>query len=156
MKKLALILATLLIGMISMGQTVYEQKSSVTQYMDVAGGTYYWYAGTDATTITQADTLRAYTFAVASVDVLKQYVKIKLVENSGTAAVDVKLQGKYFWDDSYSDILTASYAGTGADTTIYLDGSTAKHYRFYKILLDGDGSGTFNVTLNKAELQLYK
>jgi hypothetical protein len=157
MKKLALILATMLIGMISMGQTVYEKKGDVSAYMDISENQTYWYSGTDATTITQADTLRSYTFGLdKTVDVLKQYVRIKLVENSGTAGVEVKLQGKHFWDESYTDILTATYTGDGADTTILFDGSTAKHYRFYKILLDGISDSTFNVTLNKAELQFYK
>lgn len=156
MKKLALILVSLLIGLISMGQTVSEKSGSVTQVLDAPNGVTYWYSSTDANIITQADTLVAYTFGVKSVDALKQFAKVTLTENSGTAGVAVSLLGKEFWDEAYTSITSVSYKGGGSDTTIYLDGSSAKHDRFYKVLIDGVSDSTFNVTVNKVELQLYK
>lgn len=145
--------------MISMGQTVKQTKSTIgsDQYLDIAENETYWYRASSSDVVTQADTLLSWTIGVDNMyDQLKQYVQIKLTENSGTAAVNVKFQGKTFWDDSFTDLLDVTYAGTGTDTTIIFDGSTAKHYRFYKVLLDGDGTGTFNVTATKQEVKFYK
>jgi len=154
MRKLVLVLVSLLIGMVSMGQTVSNQKSALTKYLDVSKNVTYWYKSADV--ITQTDTLRNYTLGIGnSVDALKQNVRVKLTENSGTGAVTVKFQGKVFVDDTYTDLLSATYDGTGSDTTIVFDGTAAHEYRFYNIQLDGDGSGTFNVTA-KSEVTFYK
>lgn len=156
MKRLAIILVGLLIGMVSIGQTVSEKSGSVTQVLDAPNGVTYWYSGTDADIVTQADTLVAYTFGVKSLDALKQYVMVTLTENSGASGIVVSLLGKEFWDQSYTSITSATYHGGGSDTTILLDGSSAKHDRFYKILIDGVSDSTFNTTVNKIELQVYK
>lgn len=142
--------------MISMGQTVKQQKSTIGSgnYLDVAESESYWYK--TGLVVTDSDTLQAFVLGTDNnIDALKQYVRIKITEVSGTAAVDVKVQGKVFWDESYTDLLSTSYTGTGTDTTIVFDGTTAKNYRFWKVLLDGDSSGTFN-TSTKAEVKFYK
>lgn len=155
MKRVLLLLVGIVFVSVSFGQSVREKRNSVTQYMDVSDNVTYWYKTN--VTVTETDTLAAYTFGVDNLyDELKQYLSVKLTENSGTAAVNVKFQGKYFWDDTWTDLKDATYAGTGTDTTILFDGSTAKHYRFYRLLLDGDGTGTFDVTMSKSELQFYK
>ena len=154
MKKLALILATLLIGMVSMAQSV--SRSTADYILDFERG-YVYFQAPSVDDITQADTLRSFVIAPENkLDAFKQYASVKLTENSGTAAVDVKWQGKYFYGDSWADISTATYTGTGSDTTIVFDASTANHYRFYRLLLDGDGTGTFDVSLTNAEVQFYK
>ena len=155
MRKLIFILAALLIGMVSIGQSVKTQKNVLTKTLDISKeDTYYMKTNV---VVTETDTLKAYTLGINNNhDALKQNFRIKLIENSGTAAIDVKLQAKVFWDDAYTDLLSTTYTGTGSDTTILFDGSTAHEYRFYKILLDGDGTGTFNVTLDKAEIKFYK
>ncbi len=152
--KYVFILAALLIGMASMGQSVKTQENVLNKMLDVADEvTYYQWSNI---VVTQADTLKSCTIGLNNNhDALKQNARIKLTENSGTAVVTVKVQAKVFWDDSYTDLLDVTYAGTGSDTTIVLDGTSAHEYRFYKILLDGDGSGTFNVTA-KSEINFYK
>lgn len=145
--------------MISMGQTVRQQKSTIgsDNYLDIAENETYWYRASSSDVVTQTDTLKAWILGVDHLyDQLKQYVQVKLTENSGTAAVNVKFQGKTFWDDAWVDLLDVTYAGTGTDTTIIFDGGTAKHYRFYRELIDGDGTGTFNVTVTKSEVKFYK
>lgn len=153
MKKLLFISVALLIGMVSMGQSVKSQKSALTKYLDVLKGESY-FMKTDV--ITETDTLGAYTIGLDNnIDAMKQYAVIEITENSGTAVVNVKVQAKVFVDDTYTDLLDVTYNGAGSDTTIILDGTTAHEYRFYKILLDGDGSGTFNTT-TKSEIKFYK
>jgi hypothetical protein len=143
----------LVIGMVSMGQSVKSQKSALTQYLDVIKGQSY-FMKTDV--ITQTDTLGAYTIGLDNMlDAMKHYAVIELTENTGTAGVNVKLQAKVFIDDTYTDILDVTYVGTGADTTIISDGTTANEYRFYKILLDGVSDSTFNVS-SKAEIKFYR
>lgn len=152
--KLIITAVALLIGMVSMGQSVKTQKSALTQTLDISKEQSYFGKLTDV--ITQADTLRNYTIGIdKSPNALKQYARIKLTENSGTAVVNVKVQGKVFWDEAYTDLLDVTYAGTGSDTTIVFDGTTAHEMQFFNILLDGDGSGTFNVTA-KSEIKFYK
>lgn len=154
MKKLIFLVAALVIGMVSMGQSIKSQKNVVSKVLDVQEGEHYY--GNFGDVITETDTLGVYTIALDNnIDAMKQYARIKLTENSGTALVDVKVQGKVFVDDTYTDLLSVSYAGTGSDTTIVLDGTSAHEYRFYKILLDGDGTGTFNVTA-QSEITFYK
>lgn len=154
MKRYIFLLAALLIGMVSMGQSVKSQRSALTKVLDVSEAECYY--GKFGEVVTETDTLAAFTIGLDnSVDALKQYARIKIVENSGTAAVNVKVQAKVFVDDSYSDLLDVTYTGTGSDTTIVLDGTTAHEYRFYKILLDGDGTGTFNTTI-QSEIKFYK
>lgn len=154
MKKLVFILAALLIGMVSMGQSVKTQKNLVDVVLDIGDNDSYFSKLSDV--ITQTDTLKSYVIGVDnSPNALKQYVRVKLTENSGTAVVNVKVQGKVFWDESYTDLADVDYTGTGSDTTIVFDGTSAHEMQWYKILIDGDGSGTFNVTA-KSEIKLYK
>lgn len=157
MKKVLFLVASLLIGMITMAQSVKQEKSNLNAYLDVADQDVYWYRASAADVVTQADTLKSWVLGVDNkVDALKQYMQVKLTENSGTAGVVVKLQGKYFWGDSWTDISSATYAGAGSDTTIIFDVSSANHYRFYRELIDGISDSTFNVTVTKSELQFYK
>ena len=154
MKKLFLILISFAFIAVSFGQTVKSQNSALTKRLDVSDNVTYWYKTGDV--LTQADTLRNYYLGIDNNhDSLKQYARIKIVENSGTADLAVKVQGKVMKDEAWTDLLSTSYSGTGSDTTIVLDGTTAKNFRFYNILLDGNGAGTFNVTV-KSEIKFYK
>ena len=155
MRKLALLVSMLLIGMISIGQTVKQTKSTIgsDNYLNVAEDETYW--NKTGIVVTETDTLAAYELGIDdNIDALKQYVRVKVVENSGTIGLNVKFQGKVFWDETYTDLKSVTYGG-GADTTILFDGSTAKNYRFYKVLLDGVSDSTFNATV-KAEVKFYK
>lgn len=160
MKKLILLLASVLIGMVSMAQSVSALKNTVNVYfkMNDKTETYWDRAKPAQDTINQADTLWSYTFGVDHLtDATKQYVKVVLDSISGTPLTTVTWQGKYFWDDaSWADITSASWYGTTSDTTLLLDQSTAKHYRFYRLLHDGNGTGTFKYSIREQQVQVYK
>jgi len=156
MKKLILVLVSVLIGMVSMGQVV--KNTAVNKVMDLNKNETYWYRQNIASdTVNQTDTTWSYTFGVNNLyDAVKQYVVVKLDSVSGTPLTTVALSGKVFWDDAWTSITTAAWAGTTGDTTLILDQSTAKHFRFYKLSHDGDGTGTFKYSITKQELQIYK
>lgn len=156
MKRILVLIVSIFIAFIGYGQTV--SSSSVTKKLDLNQNETYWFReGVAADTINQSDTTWAYTFGVNNLfDAVKQYVVVKLDSVSGTPLTTVALSGKVFWDDSWTSITTASWYGTSSDTTLILDQSTAKHYRFYKLSHDGDGTGTFKYSISKSELQIYK
>lgn len=153
-------LASLLVGMIGMAQTVNSLKNTTNVYLTMEPETEtYWYRAKPAPdTVSTADTLWAYTFGLDHVtDPTKQYLKIDLDSVSGTPAVTVYWQGKYFWDDaSWTAISNATWYGSTADTTILIDQSTAKHFRFYRLLHDGVGDSTFKYSIAKQQVQFYK
>ena len=158
MKKLLFVLVTLLIGFVSMAQTVTQAASTYTTKLDPkANVTYFRHIGTVADTMGVADSSWTYTVGVNNVlDALKQEVRVKLDEVSGTGKVAFKLKGKTFVQDSWTTITTVNYKGGGSDTTFYLNNATAKPYRFYQIEADVDAKTAQKLKVLEFEFSLYK
>ncbi|MCK5139019.1 MAG: hypothetical protein KAQ85_04180 [Thermodesulfovibrionia bacterium] len=160
MKRFIIIFISLLLAGVSYGQSVKSLKNTVNVYRDLSEteNTYWFRTKPAADTINQTDTIWSYTFGIDNLyDQNKQYLKIVLDSISGTPLTTITWQGKYFWDDAaWTTVSTVTWSGTTADTTLLIDQSTAKHYRFYRLYHDGDGTGTFKYAINKQQLQYYK
>ena len=144
-----------LVAAISYGQTVLEKKASVNKYLDNTKDFYFYRANPSADAISDTDSLWSYTFGVDKVyDVNKQYIRLTIDKLTGTPTTAITWSGKTFWDEAWTTITTVNYTGS-ADTTIVIDQSTAKHYRFYKLQHLGN-SGTFTYKILKTEVQFYK
>ncbi len=159
MKRLVILLISFLFVAVGYGQTVKSLRNTTDRYLPLTENETYWYRAKPAPdTINETDTVWAYTFGIDNlVDQMKSYVRIDLDSVSGTPLTTVALSGKYFWDDAaWTSISTVSWFGTTGDTTLIIDQSTAKHYRFYKLSHDGDGAGTFKYAIAKQQIQFYK
>lgn len=76
--------------------------------------------------------------------------QLKVTKVSGSPRATIKLQGKIFSTDTYTDITTTAYYGTTADTTInYTQVTTKQSYRYYKLLITAT-AGRTKVTWYKA------
>ena len=142
MKKALLILFALLFMGIAYGQTIYtvrNLKSDVDFYMDLNKDvTFLQVNGGVSDTVGIVDSTWVKTIGVDNVfDQLKTYGKMSFDSIKGAPHVTVTFEGKDFWDDaSWTVILTKTWCGTSADTVLLFDGSTAKHYRFYRYNVD--------------------
>ena len=69
--------------------------------------------------------------------------QLKVTKVSGSPRASIKLQGKNFSTDAYTDITTTAYYGTGTDTTInYTQVTTKQSYRYYKLLITATAGKT--------------
>jgi hypothetical protein len=91
-------------------------------------------------TMTAADTVAAgrttyhLVFNAAQNYKLTQNLMVHL-DSISTPNVTVQLQGSVFPGQSYANIGSAvTWAGTTADTTIYIANATANRYRYFKVL----------------------
>ena len=120
------------------GQSIYSVKnlkSDVDIYLDLKKDiTFFQVNGGITDTVGVADSTWVKTFSVDNLyDALKSTAKMTLDSLSGTPTITVTQEGKDFWDDApWTVILTEDWAGTTGDTTLLFNGSTAKHYRFYR------------------------
>ena len=156
MKKLIAIAILLVSAVISYGQAV---NAVTTDYLfDINKNlTYYRYVGTANDTIGIVDSTWSYTFGVAnSYDALKQQVRIKVDEVTGTGKLAAIWQGKNFWSQDWTNITSVSYIGGGSDTTIVYDQSTAKPYRFYRMYIDVNAKTAQTLKMLDLEVKLYK
>lgn len=156
MKKLVLILLSVVFAVISYGQNVdlvtVDFKFDVNKNL-----TYYRYIGTANDTIGIVDSTWAKTFSVANrYDALKQVVRVKVDEVAGTGNIPFVWQGKNFNSDAWTTITTVTYKGGGSDTTFFFDQSTAKPYRFYRIFGDVVGTTAQKLQMLDLEVTLYK
>ena len=159
MKRIIILLVSFLFVIAGYGQTVYSLRNTTDRKLDIKDNETYWFRAKPAPdTINEPDIVWAYTFGVDNLyDQNKQFIKIVLDSVSGTPLTTVAWSGKVFWDDAaWTEITTASWSGTTGDTTLLLDQSTAKHFRFYKLSHDGDGAGTFKYAITKQQVQFYK
>lgn len=168
MKKLALLLTSLLFVVISYGQTIdniTNHKKDVDVVLDVKGNllatpvTYWHKYFTSADTLSSvADSTFAYTFAVDNLyDKLAVYTRFKVDTVSGEAAFSAILQGKTFWDDSWTGIDTVSVTSiTGADTSLYVNSTTVQPYRFYRFYVEAETNTPQNSLLKELEIKLVK
>ena len=134
MKNLLIILS-LLLSMFLISASAQAQDKVLQK-----GTSFETYTGVDADTLSADET---WSYSVLSYSDYGKFhnVKVNLDSISGTPTCDIKLQGKVFSDDSWTDIETVSWAGTTSDTTFtFSEASTAKYYRYYKVLIDTDAT----------------
>lgn len=134
MKKLALVLALFVFAVISYGQdiTVKGLKNTFDYQLSFEKPVLYYviYGDEVADTIAASETWSK-DFIVMDFDQnIKSQCRFALDSISGSPNVTVTLEGKYSYNDSYTTIATATWAGTSPDTTIILQGTTAVPYRF--------------------------
>lgn len=162
MKKLIIFIAALLFVVTTFGQSIYtvkSLKSSVDFYMDVNKDvTFFQVNGSSADTIGVTDSTWVKTFSVDNLyDALKSTGKVTLDSIKGSPRVTVTQEGKDFWDDAaWTTILTKTWYGTTGDTTLLFDGSTAKHYRFYRYNVDYDGTVAGQAKITSLHHKFYK
>jgi hypothetical protein len=161
MKKLIIFIAALLFVVTTFGQSIYtvkSLKSSVDFYLDVKKDlTFFQVNGSSADTIGVADSTWIKTFSVDNLyDALKSTAKMTLDSLAGTPTISVTQEGKDFWDDAWTVILTKTWAGTTGDTTLLFDGSTAKHYRFYRYNVDYDAKVAGKAKITSLHHKFYK
>jgi hypothetical protein len=162
MRKLGFILIALLFAAVSYGQNTAldanSLKNSTSTYFDMNENLTYRFAyGATADTFGIADSTFSYTFTVVNMDEqLEAECRVKLDSTSGTPTLNVALKGKFSWNDSWTSIANADWAGTTSDTTLILQSTTAVPYRFYQIFIDVDATVTQEAKLNLLELGVFK
>ena len=120
------------------------QKAIVVAPLDFANTWVHEYVGVATDTLgTVTATTWSYEIPVNKPDGLMYVGKIKLSDKTtGAAGVcTVKLQGKYFAADAYTDITTVSWTGVGStDSTItYTSVSNKVYYRYLRYLVTNTG-----------------
>src|SRR5512133_3120496 len=104
MKKLVLILVSVLFAIVTMAQTVSNSTTDF-NFDPNSDMTYYKYTGSYIDSIGIVDSTWAYVFGVNNrYDALKQEVRMKLDEVAGTGNVPVVLQGKTFVSDAWTTL----------------------------------------------------
>lgn len=162
MKKFLIILVSVLFAIVSYGQnadiSASGKKSSTSTFFDMNEGiTYRYFYGGTADTLGVADTTYSYTYTVVNMDEqLEAECRVKLDSTSGTPTLNVALKGKFSWNDSWTSIANADWAGTSSDTTLILQSTTAVPYRFYQVYVDVDGTATQEAAINLIELGVFK
>jgi hypothetical protein len=159
MKKYLMLLATVLFAVISYGQdiSVKELAKSADWTFDInKNETYNFFYGDEVTDTIDASDTWSRNYVVKNVyDALKQECRVKLDSVSGSPSVTVTLEGKYSYNDSYTSIATATWSGTSSDTTIILQGTTAKPYRILNFKAVADAT-TQKVQIERVELGVFK
>lgn len=166
MKKLALLFLLFAFAFISYGQNTALDVKSLENSFDVNfkinenkasnNFVYSWFYGNESTdTIDASDTWNR-DYSIRNLyDALKHECRVALDSISGTPTVTVTLEGKYSYNDSYTTIATADWAGTTSDTVIILQGSTAKPYRFLNLKAVADATAQ-KVQIERVEVGVYK
>lgn len=143
MKKLIAIIA-LLIGFVSVNAQTNKQAtiSGAIEYTGIA----------TADTVGGTVTTWNKPILIDRQDAVLYYAKVKVTETAGFACT-IKLQGKYFASDAFTDITAITYTGAGADTTvIFSEASTAIKYRYVNFLITRT-AGTGKVTYVRASFK---
>lgn len=147
MKKLILLLVLFAFAIVSYGQSLDTKslKSSTDAFIDVTTGTdksYVWLYGNET-----SDTLNASESWDYSVTLIKNYddnlkyeARAALDSISGTPTINMILQGKYAYNDTWVALDTVAWSGTTSDTLMIISYATAKNYRFARILLSSDAT----------------
>lgn len=159
MRKLVFLLVLAMFTAISYGQDVSIKgvKSGFDQVFDInKNTTYLWFYGDESTDIIEASDTWSHDYVIDNLyDALKHECRVKLDSVSGSPDVTVTLEGKYSYNDSYTSIATATWSGTSSDTTIILQGSTAKPYRFLNFKAVASATAQ-EVQIERLETGIYK
>ena len=119
------------------------QAQTVRTYMYPAGTFTKTYTGVATDTLGVVQTTWGYEFEVNKPDGLFYNTRVKISDKTtgGNGVGTVKLQGKYFDTDSYSDITTVTWTGVGSTDSIipFQNVSTKNYYRYLKILVTRTG-----------------
>lgn len=104
------------------------------------------YAGLATDTVGVGVTTWNYPIAVNKTDGLFYDMQVKVADVTAGSAGTVKLQGKYWSGDEYTDITTVTWTGVGSTDSIinYLSHTNKTYYRFYNIKVTRT-SGKFKV-----------
>lgn len=155
-----------MIAAIGYGQTVdnvknHEGDVNVNLKMNselLASPITYWHTYfTAADTVSSNDSTHVYTYSVRDVlDGIKFAGRLSLDSISGTPTTTVTLQGKIFWDDSWTTVDTETWSGTSADTTLLFDYATAKPYRFWRVYHDCTATTAQKYEIQELEVKVYK
>lgn len=162
MKKIVVFIIALLFMEAAFGQSIYSVrnlKSDVDIYLDLKKDiTFFQVNGGIADTVGVADSSWVKTFSVDNLyDVLKSTAKMTLDSIKGSPRITVTQEGKDFWDDAtWTTVLTETWYGTTGDTTLLFDGSTAKHYRFYRYNVDYDAKVNGQARITRLQHKFYK
>lgn len=139
MKKIILMLLVLVLAF-----SVNAQKAIAIAPLDFNSNWVNEYTAIATDTLgTVTATTWSYEIPVNKADGLFYVGKIKLADKTTGAngVCTVKLQGKYFAADTYTDITTVSWTGVGStDTTItYTSVSNKVYYRYLRYLVTNTG-----------------
>ena len=162
MKKIVVFIIALLFIGTAFGQSIYSVKSlksDVDIYLDLKKDiTFFQVNGGITDTVGVADSSWVKTFSVDNLyDALKSTAKMTLDSIKGSPRITVTQEGKDFWDDAtWTTVLTKKWYGTTGDTTLLFDGSTAKHYRFYRYNVDYDAKVGGQARITQLQHKFYK
>ena len=139
--------------------TLQAQTSTKTALVNVNKITGEPVTTVDNLTFNATDTLglRDSTYSIVfPVDFNKAFTynyRVKIDSVSGTANnTVVKLRGKVWSEDAYSDITTVTYKGTGIDTTITIATATAVRYRYMDLFIENNAG---KVKISKAKAKYW-
>jgi len=112
------------------------------------------YTGVATDTIGVGVTTWNYPVSINKTDGLFYDMEVKVADVTSGSAGTVKLQGKYWSSDAYTDITTVTWTGVGSTDSIidYLSHTNKTYYRFYNVLVTRT-AGKFKVVHVK---QSYK
>ena len=136
MKKFILLIA-LVIGFLSVSaQTVRTKTLPVNIYL-------WEYTGLATDTLGAGQTTWGYETVINKSDGFFYNIRVKVSDKTtGANGVGtIKLQGKHFSTDTYSDITTISWTGVGSTDTItpFTQVTTKQYYRYLKVLVTRTG-----------------
>lgn len=161
MKKLFVILSLLAFAFVGMAQniTVTGLKTTTDGFINVEGTNnisyIYKYPSEVSDTVVASET---WNFDIGILkdfsEDLKYEARVELDSISGTPTINVILQGKYSWNDSYTALDTVAWAGTSEDTTVVFTYDTAKNYRFVNIAVEADTTAQ-KVQVERIEFGVY-
>jgi len=136
MKRLVLAIA-FMAGIVAM------QAQTVRTFMYPAGTFTKTYTGVATDTLGAGQTTWGYEMEVNKPDGLfyNTLVKISDKTTGANGVGTVKLQGKYFDTDTYTDITTVTWTGVGSTDSIipFQNISTKNYYRYLKVLVTRTG-----------------
>lgn len=119
------------------------QAQTVKKFMYPAGTFTKTYTGTVSDTLGVGQTTWGYEMEVNKSDGLFYNTRVKVSDKTTGAngVCTVKLQGKYFDTDAYSDITTVTWTGVGSTDSIipFQNVSAKNYYRYMKILVTRTG-----------------
>lgn len=134
MKKLLFLLTALtcLFSISSTAQTILPVKKYIYEYKGVASDT-----------VGVVDTVWNKAIQLNKLDGLFYNAAVKVSDATAGATCKIKLQGKVFATDTYTDITELKWTGTGTDTTFVFTGNTNKiYYRYLNFLVTGTANKT--------------